>query len=82
MTDIPTNALRQHLAKILRRVAAGESFRVTRRGRALGVLSAPNLIQRVASRPPCDPAAVRAMGPCPACPDEGRCLEIAEEKHE
>lgn len=41
MTDIPTNALRQHLAEILRRVAAGESFRVTRRGRVLALLLPP-----------------------------------------
>lgn len=41
MTDIPTNHLRQHLAEILRRVAAGESFRVTRRGRVLAVVVPP-----------------------------------------
>lgn len=49
MTDIPTNHLRQHLAEILRRVAAGESFRVTRRGRVLAVVVPPNLFQRVVS---------------------------------
>lgn len=194
MTDIPTNALRQHLAEILRRVAAGESFRVTRRGRALAVLSPPGgdvlrlskvhigvgtritagvpeedggvvhtytiggeaeqtpeeefaLLERLRrdaiplgefgtsayfraqdrdretyreryrewlasreptfhdggyvdrdgkaalsndhvvshaasasigpARPPCDPGAVRALGPCPACPNEDRCLSLA-----
>ena len=49
MTDIPTNHLRQRLAEILRRVAAGESFRVTRRGRVLAVVVPPNLFQQVVS---------------------------------
>jgi prevent-host-death family protein len=50
MTDVSVRELKSRLSEYLRRSEGGESFRVTRRGKVIGVLSPPNGAEDASAR--------------------------------